>query len=145
MKKKFAAFVLCVICLLSVAGCGQTKEDTTTPPAADQSMAADDYLTTIGGTYVELFPELSKAEYRTISPFPIEKLIPLTASKVEFPSGKRIDRFFISTNGSIFSPPYCCIERSPSLTILNPRIIRMIVTPGPIAYHGALNRYDCAS
>mgnify|MGYP000199040477 CR=1 FL=1 len=26
MKKKFAAFVLCVICLLSVAGCGQTKE-----------------------------------------------------------------------------------------------------------------------
>lgn len=53
MKKKFAAFVLCVICLLSVAGCGQTKEDTTTPPAADQSMAADDYLTTIGGTYVE--------------------------------------------------------------------------------------------
>ena len=66
MKKKFAAFVLCVICLLSVAGCGQTKEDTTTPPAADQSMAADDYLTTIGGTYVELFPELSKAEYRTI-------------------------------------------------------------------------------
>ena len=31
MKKKFAAFVLCVICLLSVAGCGQTKEDTTTP------------------------------------------------------------------------------------------------------------------
>ena len=66
MKKKFAAFVLCVICLLSVAGCGQTKEDTTTPPAADQSMAADDYLTTISGTYVELFPELSKAEYRTI-------------------------------------------------------------------------------
>lgn len=66
MKKKFAVFVLCVICLLSVAGCGQTKEDTTTPPAADQSMAADDYLTTIGGTYVELFPELSKAEYRTI-------------------------------------------------------------------------------
>ena len=45
MKKKFAVFVLCVICLLSVAGCGQTKEDTTTPPAADQSMAADDYLT----------------------------------------------------------------------------------------------------
>ena len=66
MKKKFAAFVLCVICLLSVAGCGQTKEDTTTPLAADQSMAADDYLTTISGTYVELFPELSKSEYRNI-------------------------------------------------------------------------------
>lgn len=27
MKKKFAAFVLCVICLLSAAGCGQTKTD----------------------------------------------------------------------------------------------------------------------
>lgn len=37
MKKKFAAFVLCVICLLSAAGCGQTKTDEQTPPAADQS------------------------------------------------------------------------------------------------------------
>ena len=70
----------------------------------------------------------------------VEKLMPVINFLRE-----RIDRFFISTNGSIFSPPYCCIERSPSLTMLNPRIIRMIVTPGPIAYHGALNRYDCAS
>ena len=66
MKKKFAAFVLCVICLLSAAGCGQTKTDEQTPPAADQSTTTDDYLTTISGTYVELFPELSKSEYLTI-------------------------------------------------------------------------------
>lgn len=66
MKKKFAAFVLCVICLLSAAGCGQTKTDEQTPPAADQSTTTDDYLTTISGTYVELFPELSKSEYRNI-------------------------------------------------------------------------------
>ena len=59
MKKKFAAFVLCVICLVSAAGCGQTKTDEQTPPAADQSTTTDDYLTGIGGTYVELFPELS--------------------------------------------------------------------------------------
>lgn len=66
MKKKFAAFVLCVICLLSAAGCGQTKTDEQTPPAADQRTTTDDYLTGIGGTYVELFPELSKSEYRNI-------------------------------------------------------------------------------
>ena len=66
MKKKFAAFVLCVICLVSAAGCGQTKTDEQTPPAADQSTTTDDYLTGIGGTYVELFPELSKSEYRNI-------------------------------------------------------------------------------
>ena len=66
MKKKFAAFVLCVICLVSAAGCGQTKTDEQTPPTADQSTTTDDYLTGIGGTYVELFPELSKSEYRNI-------------------------------------------------------------------------------
>ena len=66
MKKKFAAFVLCLICLLSAVGCGQAKTDTQTPQTADQSAMADDYLTTISGTYVELFPGLSKPEYRTI-------------------------------------------------------------------------------
>ena len=66
MKKKFAAFALCLICLLSAAGCGQAKTDTQTPPTADQSAVTDDYLTTISGTYVELFPELSKSEYRSI-------------------------------------------------------------------------------
>lgn len=65
MKKKFAAFILCVLCLLSAVGCGQTKTDEQTPPT-DQSAVTDDYLTTISGTYVELFPELSKSEYRNI-------------------------------------------------------------------------------
>ena len=45
MKKKFAAFALCLICLLSAAGCGQAKTDTQTPPTADQSAVTDDYLT----------------------------------------------------------------------------------------------------
>ena len=66
MKKKFAAFALCLICLLSAVGCGQAKPDTQTSPTADQSAMADDYLTTISDTYVELFPELSKPAYRTI-------------------------------------------------------------------------------
>ena len=66
MKKKFAAFALCLICLLSAVGCGQAKPDTQTSSTANQSTMADDYLTTISGTYVELFPELSKPEYRTI-------------------------------------------------------------------------------
>ena len=75
MKKKIAAFALSMLCLLMAAGCGQkpagenvdkaeivpSAETETTPEAV-----ADDYLTTISGTYVELFPELSKAEYRTI-------------------------------------------------------------------------------
>ena len=66
MKKRIAAFLMCVICLLSVVGCGQTKADTNNPSAANQQTVADDYLTTISGTYVELFPELSKADYRSI-------------------------------------------------------------------------------
>ncbi len=90
MKKKFAAFVLCVFCLLSVTGCGQKDNDVTASPTASQDVEvtaaptaepeaentaapeeeqepeAADYLTTIGGTYVELFPELSKEEYRPI-------------------------------------------------------------------------------
>ena len=32
MKKKFAAFILCVLCLLSAVGCGQAKTDEQTPP-----------------------------------------------------------------------------------------------------------------
>lgn len=56
MKKKFAAFALCLICLLSAVGCGQAKPDTQTSSTANQSTMADDYLTTISGTYVELFP-----------------------------------------------------------------------------------------
>lgn len=66
MKQRIAAFLMCVICLLSVVGCGQTKADTNTPSAANQQTVTDDYLTTISGMYVELFPELSKADYRSI-------------------------------------------------------------------------------
>ena len=61
MKQRIAAFLMCVICLLSVVGCGQTKADTNTPSAANQQTVTDDYLTTISGTDVELFPERSKA------------------------------------------------------------------------------------
>ncbi len=57
---------MCVICLLSVVGCGQAKADTNDASSANQQMVADDYLTTISGTYVELFPELSKADCRSI-------------------------------------------------------------------------------
>ena len=52
MKQRIAAFLMCVICLLSVVGCGQTKADTNTPSAANQQTVTDDYLTTISGTYV---------------------------------------------------------------------------------------------
>ena len=52
MKQRIAAFLMCVICLLSVVGCGQTKAYTNTPSAANQQTVTDDYLTTISGTYV---------------------------------------------------------------------------------------------
>ena len=42
MKKIFAAIVLCVISLLSAAGCGQTKTDEQTPPVAAQSTPTDE-------------------------------------------------------------------------------------------------------
>lgn len=77
MRKKFAALVLCVLSLLSIAGCGQTKADASASSAGSQQTAAvsasasqeataEDYLTGISGTYVELFPELAKPEYRDI-------------------------------------------------------------------------------
>ena len=77
MIKKFAALVLCVLSLLSIAGCGQTKADASASSAGSgqaaaasastgQEATAEDYLTGISGTYVELFPELTKPEYRDI-------------------------------------------------------------------------------
>ena len=57
MKKKLFALALSLICLLSLACCGLVSAETET---------ADDYLASISGTYVELFPELSKEEYRSI-------------------------------------------------------------------------------
>ena len=57
MKKRIAAIVLCVFCLLAIAGCSQSKPDAETaqPTAAQET---GDYLTTISGTYEELFPQL---------------------------------------------------------------------------------------
>lgn len=52
MRKKIISFILCVVCLFSVSACSQTKNN------------ADDYLNQISGTYVELFPEMAKEEYR---------------------------------------------------------------------------------
>ena len=84
MKKKFISLMLCVLCMLSFIGCGQTATDaavTTAEPQATEAVqetaavqetpaaeeeTAEEYLPTISGTYVELFPELSKAEYRDI-------------------------------------------------------------------------------
>ena len=65
MKKRIAAIVLCVFCLLAIAGCSQSKPDAQTaqPTAAQET---GDYLTTISGTYEELFPQLAKAEYRDL-------------------------------------------------------------------------------
>ena len=66
MKKKLAALLLSILCLLSFVGCAQESGTETTAPASSVEAAGDDYLTSISGTYVELFPELSKEEYRSI-------------------------------------------------------------------------------
>ena len=66
MKKKFAAFILCVLCLLSAVGCAQKASDTADVSAQTTETLETDYLTSISGTYVELFPEMSKSEYRNI-------------------------------------------------------------------------------
>ena len=77
IKKKFAAVALSALCLLSAAGCGQQN---TSPAAsassvsssvvssavADQTTDAEDYLSGISGSYVELFPEMAKSEYRDL-------------------------------------------------------------------------------
>lgn len=73
MKKKFVVFALC---LLSVAGCASQhlaaaassaeEQDTEASTTEGQEAVSEDYLKGISGTYVELFPELSKEEYRDI-------------------------------------------------------------------------------
>lgn len=73
MKKKFVAFALC---LLSVAGCASQQlaaaassaeeQDTEASTTEGQEAVSEDYLKGISGTYMELFPELSKEEYRDI-------------------------------------------------------------------------------
>ena len=66
MRKKMLAFILCLCCLLPMAACARTESGVTTTAATTVQTVSDDYLTTIGGTYVELFPELSKPEYRQL-------------------------------------------------------------------------------
>lgn len=68
MKKKIAALALCSLCVvycLCAAGFAQA-ETGATAAAVSQEAETGDYLTTISGTYVELFPELAKEEYRSI-------------------------------------------------------------------------------
>ena len=75
MKKKFVAVALSAVCLLSAVGCGQQSASTASSASsvsssvassasASQVMDAEDYLSGISGTYVELFPEMAKSEYR---------------------------------------------------------------------------------
>ena len=96
MKKKFISLMLCVFCMLSFIGCGQTANDAAAPTAEPQATetvqetaaaqetpateeeTAEEYLPSISGTYVELFPELSKAEYRDIW---IEATTPLVGAE----------------------------------------------------------------
>lgn len=75
MKKRILTGLLCMLCLLSAVGCTQnTPAETTAAQTASAETVAEtvaetttgDYLASISGTYVELFPELSKAEYREI-------------------------------------------------------------------------------
>ena len=84
MKKRIIACLLCVFCLLSAVGCTSsapaeaavsettasetmvTESPTVEATAAAEGSVSGDYLSSIGGTYVELFPELSKPEYRQI-------------------------------------------------------------------------------
>ena len=83
MKKKLAALAMSAMFLLAAVGCSQSevKPETTAAPTTQSSETTtaatettettvqpveDDYLTTISGTYVELFPELSKPEYRDL-------------------------------------------------------------------------------
>ena len=77
MKKKFVAVALSAVCLLSAVGCGQQSASTASSASsvsssvassasASQVMDAEDYLSGISGTYVELFPEMAKSEYRNL-------------------------------------------------------------------------------
>lgn len=66
MKKRIFACLLCVLCLLAAVGCAQKEPAAAVSATAAQETAVGDYLASISGTYVELFPELSKAEYRDI-------------------------------------------------------------------------------
>lgn len=76
MSRRIISLMLCVLCLFSVLACAQAET------------TADDFLPRISGTYVELFPEMSKAEYREIW---LEAVTPLVgAEKAEAATDKLI-------------------------------------------------------
>lgn len=79
MKKQIVSAALGTLTLLALAGCGQTTAESASQAAesaestaasssaAQQEVTASgDYLSSISGRYIELFPELAKEEYRSI-------------------------------------------------------------------------------
>lgn len=77
MSKKIISLVLCVLCLFSMMVCSLAETE------------SGDLLSQISGTYVELFPEMSKEEYRDIW---LEAVTPLVgAENAEAATDKLID------------------------------------------------------
>ena len=84
MKKKMLSLTLSAVALFALAGCNQPVVESTPQAAEPVESAAQenpatedagehtpesaetDYLSSISGTYIELFPELAKEENRTI-------------------------------------------------------------------------------
>ena len=77
MRKKIVAVALSALCLLSAAGCSQQSASpaasassvssaVASSAAVSQAADAEDYLSGISGSYVELFPEMAKEEYRDL-------------------------------------------------------------------------------
>ena len=66
MSKKFLSLALGVLFLFTVTSCGQSDSTPDSAPEESPEAVSDEYLLTISGTYEELFPEMSKAEYRSV-------------------------------------------------------------------------------
>ena len=76
MKKKIIAAALSALCLLSAVGCSQQSAGTAASSGVSSVVASsaaaspvadgEDYLSGISGSYVELFPEMAKSEYRQL-------------------------------------------------------------------------------
>ena len=77
MRKKIVAVALSALCLLSAAGCSRQSASpaasassvssaAAASAAVSQAADAEDYLSGISGSYIELFPEMAKEEYRQI-------------------------------------------------------------------------------
>ena len=118
MKKRIAAIVLCVFCLLAIAGCSQSKPDAQTaqPTAAQET---GDYLTTISGTYEELFPQLAKAEYRDLW---IDATTPLVgAENAETATDTPLALCLAEPSGPEASEKYAADPREHGVQLLFPR------------------------